>query len=675
MTDFKPDRSLLNPKFEGYKLQVISPDVARYDLPYKPTQAATSGRSPLSLQEVQSRITHNHLVLSPNSRRALYIDAEHRVIVVDVDVANTQKPPIFNVVYELPTSITTPQTELETVHREYPSAAFLDDNTTFVSDGHGNLYILDIPQQGPAQLISSFELVDKEILSVTLPLPFRIHSVARVTDGTAVALLSSRHYDETTLSGTQAQTTGAPKGLSIHHSCEFDVWAARFTFPPNMMQIDSGALDITWRRRGEDVPLLAVYDSARNVYALLGSSPYRQIGTPHIPSYEPSSDETAPIPRAGEALDSGTRTPQQPVKPYPYSWTQTPDAVTVAFPLPSSTPKSSISVLFSPTTLTVHVKGVPTIEGIPLPRYSAKQLWDHIRPSTSFWTWDREGEHKFGILSLHLDKMNEGTKWMHVFASAGTRTNTTSGAATASGSTYSENDDEAIDVPETLDPSELYLIREALEKYTEALRTGEDTSGLGLGRGLPSLAQGEMDDEVDDSVGRMAVFTWVAEDGSVPSWFGRGNDTPPFNLLSAPLPGTAHSLSSLVVKNSIDGLLHALEGAAEEDTKEPKWKHLGTFSALAFVLASKRDTRFTHHTRDAVMAFENGSVDRGGNVYIYWCSSPSQLWAKQSVLKVGDGNAGSLLGVGAFKSEKDNGATTTIVCLCENQLVVLFNVP
>lgn len=672
MADFSPNRELLNPKFEGYKLQVISPGIARHGLPYKPTQVTTSGRSPLSLQEVQSRITHNHLVLSPAPGRALYIDADHRVVVVDIDPTDITKSPRFDVVYELPVAISTAQTQSETIHREYPSAAFLADDTAFVGDGRGSLYILSIPARGPATLVSSFELFDREATS--LPLPFRIHSVARVSDGTVVALLSSRHYDTEVLSSLTQDTaaTSSPhlRHLHHHHSSEFDVWAARFTFPLNMMQVDSGTLDIVWRRRGEDVPMLAVYDASRSAYALIGSSTYREIGAPHTPAHEPSPDEIAPIPRAGEDLDASDNTTLP--KPYPYSWTQTADVVTVAFPLPSSTPKSSISVLFSPTTLTVHVKGVPGnigVEGVWLPHYSAKQLWDRVRPSTSFWTWDREGEHKFGILSVHLDKMTEGQKWMHVFAAAGTRTSTPSEAA-------SEGYDD-MDVPETLDPSELYLIREALEKYTEALRTGEDASGLGLGRGVPSLAQGEMDDEVDDSVGRLASFTWVSEDGSAPPWWKRkDSSTSPFNLLSTAFPGTdAKLVASLVVKNSIDGLLYAADGVQSGggDTIAPEWKHTGTFPALAFVLASKRDTRFSYHTQNAIFAFENGSVDRGGNVYIYRRSSPNQLWAKQSVLKVGDGNAGSLLGVCALKSNNKSDSTT-IVCLCENQLVVLYDI-
>lgn len=670
MADFSPNRELLNPKFEGYKLQVISPVVARHGLPYKPTQATASGRSPLSLQEVQSRITHNHLILSPAFGRVLYIDARHRVVVVDVDPTDSTKSPRFDVVYELPVAISTAQTQSETVHREYPSAAFLADDTAFVSDGRGSLYILSIPARGPATLLSSFELFDKEVTS--LPLPFRIHSVARVSDGTVIALLSSRYYDAETLSLLTQQTAATHLQHRHHfHSSEFDVWAARFTFPLNMMHVDPGTLDIVWRRRGEEVPMLADYDASRNAYALIGSSTYREIGAPHAPAYEPSPDEITPVPRAGEDLDAVDTTTS--TKPYPYSWTQTPDVVTVAFALPSSTPKSKITVLFSPTTLTMHVKGVPDIhEGIRLPRYSAEQLWDRIRPSTSFWTWDREGDSRFGILSVHLDKMSEGQKWMHVFAASGIRS---SRATASTGNDATAGGDDDTDVPETLDPSELYLIREAFEKYTEALRTGEDASGLGLGRGVPSLAQGEMDDEVDDSVGRLAAFTWVSEDGSTPPWWKK-NSTSPFNLLSTPLPGTDAKLAGLVIKNSIDGLLYVTEGGGAQcssDTISPEWKHTGTFSALAFVLASKRDTRFTHHTQNAIFAFENGSVDRGGNVYIYRRSSPNQLWAKQSVLKVGDGNAGSLLGVGAFKNSNKSDSTT-VVCLCENQLVVLYDV-
>ena len=541
--------------------------------------------------------------------------------------------------YELPVSVAAPQIDL--LHPEYPSATFLDETVVFIGDGRGSLYVLDIPVTGPATLLANFELVVQDGAVPRSSIPFRVHSVIKTSDTTAVALLSSRHYDT-------ASDPVAKHPMKCH---EFDVWAARFTLPFEM-QLESLALDIVWHRRGEDVPMLMTYHRARNAYLLLGSSPYRKTSDSHTAHHEPSSDEIAPIPRPEESLDAEGH--PQPTKPHPYSWTQTSDVVTVAFPLPSTTAASQIRVTFSPQTLTVHVTIPSTVEGFTIPRYSAKQLWDGIRPSTSFWTWDSEGEHEFGILTVHLDKQNEGTKWSHVFA--------------ASGTSSTEADD--VDVPETLDPSELYVIREALEKYTAALREGEDTSGLGLGRGLPTLAQGEMDEEVDSSVGRLAFVTWVSEDGSSPGW-STGHRDSAFNVLSTPLPGAETGPLSLVVKHGLDGTRHVLSDDPVVGGL-PTWKHENTFSALAFVLASKRDTRFTYHASDTIFAFENGTQDRGGNVYIYRSSSPKELWAKQSVLTVGQGDGGSLLGISAFTSGKEVG--NTVICLCENELVILRNI-
>jgi len=89
------------------------------------------------------------------------------------------------------------------------------------------------------------------------------------------------------------------------------------------------------------------------------------------------------------------------------------------------------------------------------------------------------------------------------------------------------------------------------------------------------------------------------------------------------------------------------------------------------VLASKRDTRFLHHVPDrGVIALESGSTQYGGNAYIYRDSPPKALWAKQAILRVGGGTAGSLLGVCSIHA----GGTFAIACLCEGELVVLRDV-
>lgn len=62
--------------------------MARYPLEYKPTQATVSGRSTFSLQEIQSRITHNHLAVWSKAGRAVYVDSDARVIAVDIDAVS-----------------------------------------------------------------------------------------------------------------------------------------------------------------------------------------------------------------------------------------------------------------------------------------------------------------------------------------------------------------------------------------------------------------------------------------------------------------------------------------------------------------------------------------------------------------------------------------------------------
>lgn len=493
-----------------------------------------------------------------------------------------------------------------------------------MSDGSGLLYILRDAGSIAFELLGMYGLPEST--------PFRIHSIATTPSGAAMVILSSRKYGAP-IPKRQAKTI-----------VDFDVWAVRFSLPLSKSPSgDVTPLGISWQRRGHAVPIHVAYDESRQVFILLGDSPYSPVEEPVTGPYNPSADEIAPIPRPDENLD--TPAPEL-VKPPPYSWTQTSDSVTVAFPLPSTTPKANIKVMFSHQSLTVHIQG-DIAPDIPLPHYSSKRLWDGISTSSSMWTWDREGEHHVGLLTLHLDKQHEGTKWSHVFEASG----------------LSAEDE---DVPETLDPSELWDIRESLEKYTAALRTGGDESGVGLGSDLPSLARGEMDDEVDHSIGRTAQLTWIAEDGRVPSWASQNSDLPN-RLLSTELPGSS-SGCSLIFKHGLDGTVFSLEPASSPE-EPPRWIHTSTFSALSFVLASKTDTRFTCHIPyKAVFAFENGLRDRAGNVYIYRAASTTEKWAKQAVLRVGQ--EGSLLGVGALRTAKES----VIVGLTEKELILISGI-
>ena len=552
----------------------------------------------------------------------------------------------FRVIYQLPTPVNSSSFNAQ---REYPSAAFINSQTVAVADGNGLLYVIPIRDNDvqPSEPIGVF----------TLPTgaPFRLHYLHRSGPTTIVLLLSSRYYPE--------------ELQNKHSSVAFDIWAVKidlFSLRSTGVS-ESRPLEALWHRRGEEVPVYTTFIDKLDAYLIIGGTSYYDPESQKFtPAYEPTPDEIAPIPRANENLE--ILPSDQDKKLYPYSWTQTSDSVTVAFPLPSTTPKTKIKVFFTTQTLTVHVANDDELTlpiSIPIPHYSAKALWADINPSSCFWTWDREGEQQWGLLTLHMEKKHEGTRWMHVFNPSPPPT------TSPELDLRSEMD---IEVPETLDPSELWHIRESLEKYTTALRDGEDASGLGLGKGLSSVANGEMDEEADANVGRKVCLTWVGT--GMDAGGGAAQDGERFlQLLSTPLPGSIGTDEdvSLILKHDLDGTVFSLQSSIRI-TPIPQWIHTSTYSALSFVLASKQDTRFTHHiltsSGGAVLAFEGGSFQgRGGNLYIYRSVPTSkEKWAKQAVLKVDDGFGGELLGVGCIKGA---GGERIIVCLTEGELALI----
>ncbi len=120
MFTLHPNRSLLNPKFDGYKLDPISSEdtVARHALEHIATQASVPGRHHLSFQETESRIRHNHLTVSPDGEQAVYIDKDLRVISVRLDHVRV-----------LHVTVQSPFTRLRRTHSNHPSQRYM----TFLS--------------------------------------------------------------------------------------------------------------------------------------------------------------------------------------------------------------------------------------------------------------------------------------------------------------------------------------------------------------------------------------------------------------------------------------------------------------------------------------------------------------------------------------------------------------
>uniref|UniRef100_V5E869 Uncharacterized protein n=2 Tax=Kalmanozyma brasiliensis (strain GHG001) TaxID=1365824 RepID=V5E869_KALBG len=267
-----------------------------------------------------------------------------------------------------------------------------------------------------------------------------------------------------------------------------------------------------------------------------------------------------------------------------------------------------------------------------------------------------------------------------------------------------EAEDNEDDVPETMDPSELISMLEGMEKYTVDEDSVQRGSDFGVDRtGLssasldqPSLLKDNLEEE-DANVGRNFVLSSVpTRDGTTVNSSKEGETI----LLATPLPG--HNEQGLIV------IKHDLDGAVFSSAAS-SWDHVATMPALAFVLASKRDAQRVHiHKRTSeagqedryvVLAFESAPQVTGsgstaaasgaGNLFLYYSpSSPDTKNAASRVVRLGasdsndagGGASGALLGVCSARLPRSGGSEgeeqleDTLICLCENRILLLRGV-
>ncbi|KZT60308.1 hypothetical protein CALCODRAFT_448964 [Calocera cornea HHB12733] len=628
---FSPVRNLLNPKFDSYLLSALDQAslVSSHPLPAPIAAPQVTNSVYLPFHDVEYRIRHNHLSACLGGR-LVYVSASYDVIAAHLDPATSQ--PTFATIIALPK----PATLQPPLHSEYPAVHAISGNVLTVSDGAGLLHVVEAEAPHAASsgvLLGSFRLSTGDGGDM---LPFRLHHV-RLDKDMVHCIVST----------TSRSTDPAPSSSkAIPPKTAYRLMSVSFKLPkhphPGVQKIT-----VDWALTSSSLPLLLLHDAPTKRYIVASAAPFSSAPAP--PPSDLEEIEILPIPRPDENLNDVPIPAVKEDRPPPYSWTQTHDSVTIVFPLPSSTEKGSIRVLFATKNLTLLVSDRGGESAFPLPVYVRKPFWDGIHADTSYWTWEREGApgSSVGLLTLHLDKQNEGTRWSHVFAATGT----------------ADAGDDDIEVPETVDPSELANIREQLEKWTSSLTLQDGEPGLG--RGVPSLLDGEMDEEVDEQVGSRVVFTYVDEGGEAhcPA------PLVPVDLLSIPLP---HTVPSAVTKHTLDGLYFTTPSSSGEEASYD-WTHAATYPALAFVLASKRDVKFTfHHGPDLALAFEGGTgkdLSIGGNVYMYKGAAGANK-AGQAVLRVSGGDEGPLMGVQVTKL----GGKEALVCLCERKLVIVRDV-
>ncbi len=507
----------------------------------------------------------------------------------------------------------------------------------------------------------------------------------------------------------------------------------------------SAQLDVDEWILGAEAPFAAV--------AASGSQP----AVVSKPTFQPQTS-TTPVPAAAS----------QGRRPGPhFSWAQTGDTVTIAFALPAWMTSSHIRGHFSPSALSLsftqealtlltasssaqitEIGGSAAAEEaevddltraarmIASGRYVSRSTWGEIDATGSVWTLERAAGAS--LLTLHLEKKHEGTRWMQVFADrtraparnhgrlaqtqlsfqqARTQLERTAAGLNADEQGEDEEGEDAEDneddVPETMDPSELVTMLEGMQKYTVDEDTpglGQDRSGLALDQ--PSLLKDSLEEE-DANVGVDFVVTSVTLSSS--GLTVRHSNLGEMKLLATRLESDREDDGLVAVKHELDGAIFARQAIKA-------WKHVATMPALAFVLASKRDAQRVHiHARRTsgsvgsdeyvALAFESAprvtgsgagsgsTVGSGaGNLFVYYTpASAGDKHAASRVVRLGaivdqssseaeaadeghDTASGALLGVCSVRlpapapQEEDGVEQDTLLCLCENRLLLLRGV-
>jgi len=725
----RKNRALSHPRFESYRLAASEEPETQlaFEIP-----AAHKPRSPFdALPGLDAGRYHAHIFdrfltahLAPGfpfegAAQAAYIDHNRVVVLVRIE---PQEKDGYRVRFDPIFSLGEPQTS-SGIPQQAPSILALDPTRWLVADGCGQVSRLTVSNDEQGRPVAEAQSALAQDPSSSSARPFKL--LAARSDSFLAQTISRADV-------TVAAHTFARPLISVPK------WTASTSEP---LLFAAGAESGTVLIGNASLAFhMAVEDSTHEAGARTKTT-------------EPTSSSSASVPTTGRL----------------FAWYQTSDALTITFELPPTLSPTDFDIRFhnhhlsikldlpdearivelSPPSSALAAASAqrPTLTpALVLDRLSAgaiahgedgdgedvgRKLWGDIDPTASFWTWERpvspETPEAVGVLTLHLEKRHHGTRWSHVFALRRRGAIDDRDAVSFSAQEqnvpdkeHGQSEEDELEVPETLDPSERMTMLENLEKYTSDL--GGDGSGPGhgsnldfdLGRGgggggVSSLLEDGFEDE-DANIGRDAFLLHVSGNS------GASSEGPSrTKLLGLPLPvasadlGPSANPPALVVKDDIDGLVFVHD--ASEGTKAG-WKHVTTLPALAYVLASKQDAShrvYAHIKADQtehvearpqkvqVLAFEGSPPSRvgsgssrsaasstgagAGNLFVYYAPATSSgaTNAESRVIRLGAGGAGpsgSLIAAAEVarpprKTAHGADGNPLLLVLCQNQLLIL----
>ncbi|KAJ2469820.1 hypothetical protein GGI02_003306 [Coemansia sp. RSA 2322] len=336
-----------------------------------------------------------------------------------------------------------------------------------------------------------------------------------------------------------------------------------------------------------------------------------------------------------------------PCIPDLYYWSQTRSDVTMCIQLPISVTAQQIQCVLTRVALTLTFADAPECESKYAFNHAA--LCGGIVADESVWTLENGR-----LLTLYLQKVHEGARWPTLFGT----------------------DDGVL---ETMDPNEFAVIRERLEGHTS------DTLDLRRPTGVSAMQlTNEARDQEDDELGQenasivFSVRDWRTGQASASSVAG----SPDWLCPSFPRPlskrhgsndggdnAARNGLAPVCLGFDVDGAVFGFNGGdmrsvsggretmhadASSGTSaiaaEARPQHWGTFAALSYIQASKRERRFVYVDPDLSVAVLAESQRR---IYVYHQAADMRsTTAAQSIVDLGcadaAGESEELLGIQLF---------------------------
>ncbi|KAJ2353517.1 hypothetical protein GGF43_003480 [Coemansia sp. RSA 2618] len=631
--ELRPDPALLNPRFDGYKLRLVDSDgrdeqqraVQTYPLAnlssVEPQHIASN--TLLAFNEVYSRIHYNHLSIGPRSNTVIYIDSERQVYLAEI---RKRDAPRITRIFTIPLHANTYALS------GYYGAYAVGENVVLVFDGAASVYVLQrVGADSP-------DTVDEHwVVSGVFEVGLGSVAAGAVADNerrTMYYILGAQltNVDETPVIQIQVCYRETKEGGDdVFEGNGETTQSTSKTTPPSMRQRSPPMFCIQAMQVAVPAPSTAI-PSSLGTGAKDADIPVLSVSTAHtlhthaIPLYCEFVNNSQYVlgVKGGIVLDD-TELATQPsdenmsapnpsnLNPDPYYWTQTPSDVTVCIELPAVVSASQITCELTRSSLSLRF--ADSSECAAKCTFSDRQFCDRIIADESVWTLENGR-----LLTLYLQKEHEGARWATVFA-----------------------DDDG--VLETIDANEFAVIRERLEKYTSSdVETGKAVA-LQPYVDQDSGGDPEQLDEAADVPVMFSVRSWrtgQAEASSVagaPDWLCPAFPRAPRNQSSLPLP-------PICLKFDVDGVVFGFD--ASDDGLQMHTnvcaRHAGTFSALSYIQAGKREKRFAYIDSDMAVAVLAETQRR---VYIYHQAKRADAEsAVQNVVDLGgSGDEAEILGI------------------------------